>query len=217
MPAAVLGQLAPSKQINVGAIGLGRISRVHDLPNILKVDGARVIAGCDLYADRVDVGKKFINDYYAKKTGKPYDGVTGYADYHELLANQDIDAVVISTPDHQHAIVAAAAVRAGKDVYLQKPASLTIAEGRYLSDAVQASGRILQVGSQQRSWKQFHRACELVRNGRIGQVKHVEIGLPGDPAGGDPTPMPVPAGFNYDAWLGSTPQVHRIRWTVSCP
>src|SRR3984885_7185557 len=77
VPASVLGQLAPSKQINVGAIGLGRISRVHDLPNILKVDGARVIAGCDLYADRVDVGKKFINDYYAKKTGKPYDGVTG--------------------------------------------------------------------------------------------------------------------------------------------
>ena len=100
-----------------------------------------------------------------------------------------------------------AAVRAGKDVYLQKPASLTIAEGRYLSDAVQASGRILQIGSQQRSWKQFRRACELVRNGRIGEVKHVEIGLPGDPAGGDPTPMPVPAGFNYDAWLGSTPEV----------
>jgi len=115
---------------------------------------------------------------------------------------------VISTPDHQHAIVATAAVRAGKDVYLQKPASLTIAEGRYLSDAVQASGRILQIGSQQRSWKQFHRACELVRNGRIGEIKHVEIGLPGDPAGGNPTAMPVPAGLNYDAWLGSTPEVY---------
>jgi predicted dehydrogenase len=77
--------------------------------------------------------------------------VTGYHNYHELLANKDIDAVVISTPDHQHAIAACAAVRAGKDVYLQKPASLTIAEGRYLSNAVQASGRILQIGSQQRS------------------------------------------------------------------
>ena len=207
VPSSVFGQSAPGKQINVGTIGMGRISRVHDLPNILKFDGARVIAACDLYEDRVIAGKKFINDYYSAKVGKAYDGVTGYANYHDLLANKDIDAVVISTPDHQHAILAAAAVRAGKDVYLQKPASLTIAEGRYLSSAVQASGRILQVGSQQRSWKQFHRACELVRNGRIGEIKHVEIGLPGDPAGGDPTPMPVPAGFNYDAWLGSTPEV----------
>ena len=207
VPARVLGQMAPSKQINVGAIGVGRISRGHDLPAILRNDSARVMAVCDLSADRVVEGKKLVNDYYAKKTGKPYDGVTGYANFRELLANKDIDAVVISTPDHQHAILAVTAVRAGKDVYLQKPASLTIAEGRYLSDAVQASGRILQIGSQQRSWKQFHRACELVRNGRIGEIKHVEIGLPGDPAGGDPTPMPVPAGFNYDSWLGSTPEV----------
>jgi predicted dehydrogenase len=207
VPARVLGQMAPSKQINVGAIGVGRISRGHDLPAILKNDSARVMAVCDLSADRVVEGKKFVNDFYAKKTGKPYDGVTGYSNFRELLANKDIDAVVISTPDHQHAILAVAAVRAGKDAYLQKPASLTIAEGRYLCDAVQASGRILQIGSQQRSWKQFHRACELVRNGRIGEIKHVEIGLPGDPAGGDPTPMPVPAGFNYDSWLGSTPEV----------
>lgn len=197
--------MAPSRQITVGAIGVGRISRVHDLPAILKNDGARVIAVCDLNAARVDLGKKFVNDFYAAKTGKPYDGVRGYKSYHELLADKDIDAVVISTPDHQHAIIAAAAVRAGKDVYLQKPASLTIAEGRYLSDAVQATGRILQVGSQQRSWKQFHRACELVRNGRIGDVTHVEIGLPGDPAGGEAKVMPVPSGFDYEAWLGSTP------------
>ena len=157
------------------------------------------MAVCDLYADRVESGKALINGVYAKKTGKPYDGVTGYSNYHDLLANKDIDAVVISTPDHQHAIVAVDAVRAGKDVYLRKkPASLTIAEGRYLSDAVQASGRIVQIGSQQRSWVQFRYAAELVRNGRIGDLKHVEIGLPGDPAGGDPTPMPVPAGFNYD-------------------
>ncbi|HEY4088556.1 MAG TPA: Gfo/Idh/MocA family oxidoreductase, partial [Bryobacteraceae bacterium] len=130
---------------------------------------------------------------------------------HDLLANKDIDAVVISTPDHQHAFCAAAAVRAGKDVYLQKPASLTIAEGRFLSDVVQKSGRIFQIGSQQRSlspWKQFHRTCELVRNGRIGQLKHVEIGLPGDPSGPEAPQMPVPENLNYDAWLGSTPDVY---------
>ena len=173
------------------------------------------MAVCDLDANRVELGKTLINGYYSKKTGKPYDGVTGYHNYHELLANKDIDAVVISTPDHQHAILAVDAVHARKDVYLQKPASLTIAEGRYMSDAVTASGQILQIGSQQRSWKQFHRACELVRNGRIGEIKHVEIGLPGDPAGGDPTPMPVPQASKYDAWLGSTPEVYYTA-TASC-
>ncbi|HMF64036.1 MAG TPA: Gfo/Idh/MocA family oxidoreductase, partial [Edaphobacter sp.] len=207
VPATVFGQMAPSERINVGAIGVGRISRGHDLPAIFKYDGARVIAVCDLDETRAELGRQFVNEAYAKKLGKPYDAVQVYHDYHVLLANKEIDAVVISTPDHQHAIIAAAAVRAGKDVYLQKPASLTIAEGRYLSNAVQASGRILQIGSQQRSWKQFHRACELVRNGRIGEVKHVEVGLPGDPAGGDAATMPVPKGFSYDAWLGSTPEV----------
>ena len=207
VPATVFGQKSPSERINVGAIGVGRISRGHDLPAIFKYDSARVIAVCDLDATRTELGRQFVTDAYTKRLSKPYDAVKVYHDFHDLLANPEIDAVVISTPDHQHAIVAAAAVRAGKDVYLQKPASLTIAEGRYLSNAVQATGRILQIGSQQRSWKQFHRACELVRNGRIGEIKHVEIGLPGDPSGGDPTPMPIPQGFNYDAWLGSTPVV----------
>ena len=177
VPASVFGQTSPSNRINVGAIGVGRISRVHDLPGIWQFDQARIVAVCDLDANRVEEGKKLINGYYAKKIGKDYDGVTGYHSYHDLLANKDIDAVVISTPDHQHAIPAVDAVHARKDVYLQKPASLTIAEGRAMSNAVMASGQILQIGSQQRSWKQFHRACELVRNGRIGEIKHVEIGL----------------------------------------
>ena len=214
VPSSVFGQMAPSKRINVGAIGVGRISRGHDLPGIWQFDHARIIAVCDLDANRVELGKTLVNSVYAKKTGKAYDGVTGYSNYHELLANKDIDAVVISTPDHQHAIVAVDAVRAGKDVYLQKPASLTIAEGRYLSDAVQASGRILQIGSQQRSWVQFRRAAELVRNGRIGDLKHVEIGLPGDPSGPDAPVMPIPPNLNYDAWLGSTPEVYYTEMRV---
>jgi predicted dehydrogenase len=207
VPSSVFGQLAPSNRINVGAIGVGRISRGHDLPGIWKYDQANIMAVCDLDANRVERGKALINGYYTKKIGKPYDGVTGYHHYRELLANKDIDAVVISTPDHQHAIIAVDAVHAKKDVYLQKPASLTISEGRHMSDQVTASAQILQIGSQQRSWKQFYRACELVRNGRIGDIKHVEIGLPGDPSGGNATPMPVPASFQYDAWLGSTPEV----------
>ena len=214
VPASVFGQTAPSNRISVGAIGVGRISRGHDLPGIWQFDQARIMAVCDLDAKRVDQAKTLINGVYSKKTGKPYDGVTGYHNYHELLANKGIDAVVISTPDHQHAILAVDAVHAKKDVYLQKPASLTIAEGRTMSNAVMASGQILQIGSQQRSWKQFHRACELVRNGRIGEVKHVEIGLPGDPSGPDAPPMPIPSSLNYDAWLGSTPEVYYTEMRV---
>src|ERR1700685_2890090 len=208
VPATLFGHFAPSKRINVGAIGVGRISRLHDMPGILQYDRARIIAVCDLDAHRVEEGKKFVNDYYAQKTGKAYEGVTGYANYHELLANRDIDAVVVSTPDHWHALIGVDAVRAGKDVYLQKPASLTIAEGRALSNAVQASGRILQIGSQQRSTIQFRYAAELVRHGRIGQLKTVEVGLPGDPSGDEEPWMPVPKNLNYEMWLGSTPNVY---------
>jgi predicted dehydrogenase len=207
VPSTVFGQFAPSKRINVGAIGVGRISRVHDMPGILKYDQARIIAVCDVDAHRLVEGKQFVNDYYSRKAGKRYDGVTTYNNYHDVLGNKDIDAVVISTPDHWHALLGVAAVQAGKDVYLQKPASLTIAEGRVLSDAVQASGRILQIGSQQRSTVQFRYAAELVRNGRIGALQRVEVGLPGDPPGGDPTAQTVPAGFNYEMWLGETPYV----------
>jgi predicted dehydrogenase len=214
VPSSVFGETSPSNRINIGAIGVGRISRGHDLPGIWQFDQARIMAVCDLDTNRVEEGKLLINDFYAKKSGKPYDGVTGYHDYRELLANKDIDAVVISTPDHQHARLAVDAVHAKKDVYLQKPASLTIAEGRAMSNAVQASSQILQVGSQQRSWKQFYRACELVRNGRIGEIQHVEIGLPGDPSGPDAPKMPVPANLNYDAWLGSTPEVYYTEMRV---
>src|SRR6204780_3468061 len=93
VPSAVLGQFAPSKRINIGAIGVGRISRVHDMPMILQYDRAKIMAVCDLDANRVEDGKKFVNDFYAQKTGAPHDGVTGYANYHELLASKDIDAV----------------------------------------------------------------------------------------------------------------------------
>jgi hypothetical protein len=152
------------------------------------------MAVCDLDAHRVEDGKKFVNDYYAAKTGKPYDGVTGYANYHDLLANKDIDAVVVSTPDHWHALIGVDAVRAGKDVYLQKPASLTIAEGRALSNAVQASGRILQIGSQQRSTCSSATPRNWCATDASATLQRVEVGLPGDPAGGDKTPMPVPDG-----------------------
>ena len=207
VPASVLGARSPANRINVGAIGTGRISRVHDLPGLWKFDTARLMAACDLDASRVEDARTLINGQYSKQSGQAYNGVTTYRDYRELLANRDVDAVVISTPDHWHALIAIHAVQAGKDVYLQKPASLTIAEGRALSDAVHRSGRIFQIGSQQRSSPQFRYAAELVRNGRIGQLQTVEVGLPGDPSGDDEPTMPVPPDLDYDVWLGSTPVV----------
>jgi len=208
VPASVFGKNAPSNRLNIGAIGVGRISRDHDMAETIKYDNARIMAVCDLDIKRLADGKKYVNDYYSKKMGKPYDGVTMYSDHREMLLNKDIDGVLISTPDHSHAYLGIHAVEAGKDVYLQKPASLTIAEGRALSNAVHKSGRILQIGSQQRSSQQFRYAAELVRNGRIGTLKKVYVGLPGDPGGDEEPEMPIPSGLNYDAWLGSTPYVY---------
>jgi predicted dehydrogenase len=207
IPASVLGKNAPSNRINIGAIGVGRISRDHDMLETLKYSHARIMAVCDLDSKRLADGKKYVNDYYSKLSGTAYNGVTMYDDHWELLMNKDIDAVLISTPDHSHAYLGIHAVEAGKDVYLQKPASLTIAEGRALSNAVHRTGRILQIGSQQRSAEQFRYAAELVRNGRIGQLKNVYVGLPGDPGGEVEPDMPIPKNLNYDAWLGSTPEV----------
>ena len=207
VPSSVFGKNAPSNRINIGAIGCGRISRTHDMPGVWKYDNVRIVAVSDVDRRRLDDAKKLVENYYTKKSGKPYSGVNTYEDYRQLRADSDIDAVLISTPDHWHAKQAIDAVYAGKDVYLQKPASLTIEEGRKMSNAVNATGRILQIGSQQRSMEQFRRACELVRNGRIGKLLSIEVRLPGDPAGGDPTPMPVPTGLNYDMWLGQTPSV----------
>jgi predicted dehydrogenase len=208
VPASVLGPDAPSKRVNVGAIGTGRISRIYDLPGVWKYDYARIVAVCDLDSRRIKNAKTLVNGYYSKKTSKPYDKITRYLDYKELLASKDVDAVLISTPDHWHAIPAIAAVQAGRDVYLQKPASLTIAEGRALSNAVHASGRVFQIGSQQRSSPQFRYAAELVRNGRIGQLRTVLVGLPGDPPGDEEPEMPVPKNLGYEMWLGSTPYVY---------
>jgi predicted dehydrogenase len=153
-------------------------------------------------------GKKLVEDYYKKKTGQDnYVNVKMYDDYKEMLLNKDIDAVVISTPDHWHAQPAIEAALAGKHVYVQKPTSLTVTEGRIMADIVKEKGIILQVGTQQRSSTQFRVAAELVRNGRIGRLHTVKIGLPGDPPGPEAAEMPIPKGFNYDMWLGETPYV----------
>lgn len=206
VPAHVLGKSAPSNLVQVAQIGCGRIARGMEFPGLLRnSDAARIVAVCDLDSVRLADAKSHIETTYARKYGQDYAQVKTFGDYREMLKDPSIDAVAISTPDHWHAQPAIEAALAGKDVFLQKPASLTIVEGRLMADTMARTGRIFQQGSQQRSDPAFRLACELVRNGRIGKVLEIYVGLPTDPAGGDPEPMPAPSNLNYDAWLGATP------------
>ena len=207
VPATVFGQSAPSNLIQVGQIGCGRIARSSEFPGMFRnSDVARYVAVCDLDTVRIEDAKQTIESTYEKKLGSTAKMKT-FANYREMLEDKSIDAVCISTPDHWHALPAMEAALAGKDVYLQKPASLTIREGRQMADVLKKTGRILQIGSQQRSEVQFRYATELVRNGRIGRLKEIFIGLPEDPGGPVEVEMPAPSNLNYDMWLGSTPNV----------
>ncbi|MEX0647994.1 MAG: Gfo/Idh/MocA family oxidoreductase [Balneolaceae bacterium] len=211
VPSTVFGKNTPNNKINIGQIGCGRIARGHDLPETLKHDEVRLVAVSDVDRKRMAEGKQLVEQWYTEQTGREnVVDVREYQDYREMLAQPDIDAVIISTPDHWHALPAIEAALAGKDIYMQKPTSLTIEEGRIMSDIIHRTGTVFQIGSQQRSvdpWPHFKRACELVRNGRIGDIHTIQVGLPGDPPGGDPTPMPVPENLDYDMWLGPTPMV----------
>lgn len=209
VPSSVFGKNAPSNKIHIGQIGCGRIARDHDIAETIKYDKAQFVAVCDVDSKRLADGKKYVDEYYAKKSGKSnFSNVRMYENYIDMLSDKNIDAVIISTPDHQHAEPAVRAALAKKDIYLQKPTSLTVEEGRLLSDVVRRQDVILQVGTQQRSSPQFRIAAELVRNGRIGKIHTVKIGLPGDPSGPEAAEMPIPKNLNYDMWLGSTPNVY---------
>ncbi len=209
VPSYVFGKNAPGNQINIGQIGCGRIARDHDIKETIRIDGARFIAVCDLDSKRMKEGKDLIENYYnSKYDSKSFIDVKMYEDYRDMLQNSEIDAVIISTPDHWHAQPAIEAALKGKAIYLQKPNSLTVEEGRLLSDIVNRQGVILQIGTQVRSSQhQFRRAAELVRNGRIGNLHTVKLSFPGDPSGPPATEMPVPSNLNYDMWLGSTPEI----------
>jgi predicted dehydrogenase len=210
VPSRLLGADAPSGRVRVGCIGAGRIAQTHDMPGVVNSKLADIVAVCDLDSRRAASGKKNIEGMY-KKIGLPAPAIDTYGDYQEMLARKDIDAITISTPDHQHAEPALRAILAGKDVYLQKPFTMTHEEGAILRAVCGKSDRIFQLGSQQRSWgpnEQFRKACEFVRSGRVGQLRAVEIGLPTDPTAPDDPEQPVPPNLNYEAWLGPTPQVY---------
>ena len=208
IPARLLGAEAPSKKINVAQIGLGRMGR-SDMGNVLSEPLARVVAVCDLDSHRLAAGPKMAEDFYQKR-GESGVNIKTYQDYHDVLSAPDIDAVVVTVPDHSHARLAIEAAIAGKHIYVQKPVTYNITEAIGLRKAVEATKIILQTGSQQRSehpYPAFRAASEAVRNGRIGQLKTIHIGIGIDkPSGKKPAPMPVPENLDYEHWLGSAPE-----------
>ena len=208
LPARLFGADAPGKKIQVAQIGCGRMGR-SDLGSVLTERLARVVAVCDLDSHRLAGGKEMAEDYYAS-CGETGVRIKTFHDYRDVLASPEIDAVVISVPDHSHALLAITAAIAGKHVYIQKPVTYSIAEAIALRKMVEAKKIILQTGSQQRSerpWGSFRKASEAVRNGRIGQLKTIRIGIGVDkPSGQAPAPMPVPKNLDYERWLGSAPE-----------
>ena len=205
VPASVFGADAPSNRITIGFVGVGRMGS-DDMRELLGFEEAQIVAVCDVDTNRVRNAQKTVEAHYAKQnSGGTYEGCRTYGDYRELVTQDDIDAVCVATPDHWHALPAIAAAKAGKDIFLQKPLTLTIREGRVLSDIVRRYNRIFQVGSQQRSDARFHHACELVRNGRVGKLHTVRVGFGTDPGTGPEPPMPVPDNLDYDFWLGPAP------------
>ena len=202
---SVLGANAPSNRITIGCIGVGRMG-LGDMQEVMGFDEAQVVAVCDVDANRVKYAQKLVEKKYAAQSKNgTYKGCATYKDYRDLLAREDIDAVLICTPDHWHALPAIAAAKAGKDIYLEKPLTLTIEEGRLLSNTVRRYRRIFQVGSQQRSDSKFRFACELVRNWRIGKIQTVKVGLPTDPGTSSELPMSIPENLDYEMWLGPAP------------
>ena len=195
-------------KVQLGFIGLGQ-QGMYLMSSFINMDDVRVMAGCDVYDIKRDRFVRRVKEKYGAKAK-----VDVYEDYQDLLARPDIDAVVIAVPDHQHAIIAIAACKAGKDVYLEKPATLTIYEGQQLQKAVRKHCRILQVGSQQRSSMEFITAANMAREGMLGKIQKVKVYVGRNdvnPVTGAPMPcklphMEVPAGLNWDKWLGPLPE-----------
>lgn len=205
VPSSVFTRPAPSDTLLLGCIGTGRQGQ-GDMQELIYRGleaGARVAAVCDVDSHRREDAQWLADKIYAVELGKDAPrGVAAYHDFRDLLARKDLDGVLIVTPDHWHGVMGVAAAEAGKDIYLEKPLTYSVAEGRRLVDAVRKNKRVLQVGSQQRSSIHFLMACELVRNRRIGTLRSMRVWLPEDQGAGDPRPTPVPKSLDYDFWQG---------------
>ncbi len=213
LPGCAALTFSSNEKIRVAVIGLGRIASTFEMPSVLKrPDLARIVAVCDLDSRRVDFAKRKLEKAYREKGFSGY-AVDTYHDYKEVCARKDVDAVMICLPDFWHALVASTAICSGKAVWLQKPFTQTIREGRLLANLAERYGTVMQVGSQQRSWSQFDGVCSAVRNGVIGKVKRVEVGIGLDKAGGIAAAEPVPKTFDYATWLGPTDPTAPYNWT----
>ena len=206
VPASVLGAEAPSERVNVGIIGLGKLGSQSHLAGLLNTSGVQVVALCDVERIRLNDAQKRVDATYAQRFGKAaYKGCTTHVDFRELLARAEVDAVVIVSPEYWHAIHAVQACRAGKHVYCEKPMAYTLGEARAVVNAAERYGRVFQVGSQQRSDYTFRYACELVRNGRIGDVHTVHVNCGGPPRECRLPAEPTPPSMEWDLWLGPAP------------
>jgi len=195
----------PNAEITMGFIGMGKQSQ-YLLDGFLQREGTRVLAVCDVDTKRRENAKSVVEKYYAAKIPSgEHHGCAAYNDFRELVARKDIDAVVIATPDHWHALTAIAACNSGKDVYCEKPLAHTVLEGRAMVNAVRKNQRILQVGSMQRSMFEFRAACELVRNGCIGKISHVDVSIGGPARFCDLPEEPAEPGLDWNRWLGPAP------------
>lgn len=191
-------------RIRIGMIGVGKMGGGH-LGNLLYNPGVQVVAICDVETERIQRSVERVENHYRPRLGRHFGGCQSYRDFRDLCAREDIDAVVISTPNHWHAIQTIEAAQHGKDIYLEKPLARTIGECIATRTAVRRYGRVLQVGSQQRSDRSFRFACEMVRNGRIGEVQEVFVNIGGPPVECHLPAEPVPEGLDWDMWLGPAP------------
>lgn len=195
VPSSVFGANAPSNRVIVGCIGVGPQGQ-GDLSGFLHQKDVVVAAVCDVKTDQLAQARTQVDNHYQNQDCKSYE------DFRELLARKEIDACLIATPDHWHVPVGIAACNAGKDIYLEKPMGLSLEEDWSLRRACEKHKRVFQFGTQQRSSRIFRLACSLVRNGRIGQLKHINVWAPGSSPGGSTKVVPVPSHLNYDLWLG---------------
>jgi len=198
------GGASPNEKIVMGVIGTGKQGRFL-MRNFLGHPWVQMVAVSDVDTTRREHHRKMVDDFYSTKTGRPYRGCKAYPDFRDLLQRDDIDAVIIATPDHWHAYQVIFAANQKKDIYCEKPLSLTIREAKLMVEAVRRNQRVFQTGSMQRSMRSFYRACMLVRNGAIGEIKEIYISVGGPSRWCDLPTEPMEPGLNWDMWLGQAP------------
>ncbi len=194
------GEIAPSNKIVMGCIGLG-IRGNRNARQFIRENDVRIVAACDVFGRQRDPAREFVDSYYENKD------CSDYNDFRELIAREDIDAVSLAVPDHWHVLIGLAAAKAGKDMYFEKPVGVSLEQAQALRKAVHEHNTVFQFGTQQRSSYDFRFACELVRNGKIGELKTIYVGAPASWAIPQDPIVPVPNDLDYDMWLGPAPKV----------